>query len=110
MGGVGPGYAVSESDLTMCWDTAGRLWTYHPIQFVHYHELTEGSLMMMFVGSGAKHRDEMPDAFREKLPKDIERIVEEATGASPDGVLTIPVTAAGRDTKGAAIVEGGTAE
>jgi len=85
--GIGPTYPLSEKELVMCWDEQGRLWTYHPIEFVHYHHAKERALMRVFVGSGGKVRDEMPAAFRESLPEDIEDMADKAI---VDGVWQMP--------------------
>ncbi len=76
---IGPGYTINENQLVMCWDEQGRLWTYNPIEFVHYHDSKENKISRMFVGSGTKFRDEMPIAFRESLPRNIDEMLENAT-------------------------------
>jgi len=85
--GIGPTYRLSEEELVMCWDDQGRLWTYHPTEFVHYHHAEERRLNRVFVGTGGEVRDEMPVAFLESLPKDIERMAEKA---KMDGVWHLP--------------------
>lgn len=85
--GIGPTSPLSENELIMCWDGQGRLWTYHPIEFVHYHYAKERALMRVFVGTGGKVRDEMPVAFAESLPEDIEEMAEKAM---VDGVWQLP--------------------
>jgi hypothetical protein len=93
--GIGPTYPHSEKELLMCWDEQGQLWTYHPIAFVHYHYAGDyagdSELTSVFVGSGSNVRDQMPSAFIDALPRDIEEVVNKIVAESPNGVLTIPL-------------------
>jgi len=89
--GHGPSYPLSEKDLLMCWDEWGQLWTYHPIEFIHRHHSGDATLSSSFVGSGSKVRDQMPIAFINNLPKNIEEIYRKAIAESPNGALTIPL-------------------
>jgi hypothetical protein len=90
-GEQGPTYPHSEKELLMCWDEQGQLWTYHPIAFVHYHYAGDSELTSVFVGSGSNVRDQMPSAFEDALPRDIEEVVNKIVAESPNGVLTIPL-------------------
>ena len=89
--GMGPTYPLSEKELLMCWDDQGQLWTYHPIELVHYARAGDAELNRVFVGAGSKVRNQMPSAFRDALPSDINEIYNKAVAESPNGVLTIPL-------------------
>lgn len=88
---IGAAYPLREKELLMCWDDQGRLWTYHPIEFVHYHYANDAELIRVFVGSGSKVRDQMPVTFRESIPKNIQEVFDNAVANSPNGVLRIPL-------------------
>ena len=75
----------------MCWDEKGQLWTYHPIEFVHYHSAGDASLDSAFVGAGRNVMDQMPSMFKDALPKDIEEVYDKAIAESPNGILRIPL-------------------
>jgi hypothetical protein len=72
---------LSEKDLVVCWDDSGQPWFYHPSQFVWYYHETESGFTHGFVGSGSEVRDQMPAAFRESLPGNIEERAKRATAS-----------------------------
>ena len=74
----GDPFTLSEKKLVMCWDEQGRLWFYHPSQLVWYYFEKGDKLMRSFEGSGVRVRDEMPAAFRESLPGNIEELAKKA--------------------------------
>lgn len=84
----------------MCWDKEGRLWSYHPREFVHFHRCEENEMHSTFVGAGSEFHDIMPTAFRESLPKNIDKIYTNAIASSPNGVLQIPMDATETSTQG----------
>jgi hypothetical protein len=69
---------LSEKDLVMCWDEQGRLWVYHPSALVWCYYEDGEKLMRAYEGCGARVRTEMPVAFRESLPENIEELARKA--------------------------------
>jgi len=72
---VGTTQPVRLSELFMCLDAGGRIWSYDPEHLIHYYEADEGGgVQQVFVASGVDYFDQMPTAFRAALPEDIAKV------------------------------------